>query len=432
MNDELVNREDMPSPSVSPESASSPGRPSNNTFKVRDASERPGRKEKSAFRKFVPPILGGLAALPLATAILWYGFGKDLGGMGPSVAQYAPWIVPKKLRGNGFRSDGTFGSSYSGSGNSGSGNSGSGNSGSGNSGSGNSGSGNSGYDVGPVPDISSKRLASDGFKSALPSLGSESRPVSPSLAPAEDKSTASTATDPLPTKSEKTDVTKWDASESVAAGAEVTTETKRTEETKRQETLQAQIPDVENSSSGAIPSLSQSLRALTDLKEKWPSIPRERAVQIQAVADFYGHLCDLAKWIDSPEGEVIELWNERRVAIATMILNDSKFSALTQRCASGEIPNIVSLESSRYVVTVIPGGIPLQAESVDVPKELTMETVIAGSPMTVEFPKDNADLLLKARSIELGKPLLLFLRLDKHDEAYALTALDILVSGGPL
>jgi hypothetical protein len=407
LNDELVNREDMPSPSVSPEPASSPGLPSNNTFKVRDASERPGRKEKSAFRKFVPPILGGLAALPLATAILWYGFGKDLGGMGPSVAQYAPWIVPKKLRGNGFRSDGTFGSSYSG-------------------------SGNSGYDVGPVPDISPKRLASDGFKSALPSLGSESRPVSPGLAPAEDKSAASTGTDPLPTKSEKTDVTKRDASEPVAAGAEVTTETKRTEETKRQETVQAQMPDVENSSPGAIPSLSQSLRELTDLKEKWPSIPRERAVQIQAIADFYGHLCDLAKWIDSPEGEVIELWNERRVAIASMILNDSKFSALTQRCASGEIPNIVSLESSRYVVTVIPGGIPLQEESVDVPKELTMETVIAGSPMTVEFPNDNADLLLKARSIDPGKPLLLFLRLDKHDEAYALTALDILVSGGPL
>jgi len=407
LNDELVNREDMPSPSVSPEPASSPGRPSNNTFKVRDDSERPSRKEKSAFRKFVPPILGGLAALPLATAILWYGFGKDLGGMGPSVAQYAPWIVPKKLRGSGFRSDGTFGSS-------------------------DSGSGNSGYDVGPVPDISSKRLASDGFKSALPSLGSDSRPVSPSPVPAEDKSAASTETDPLSTKSEKTDVTKRDAFEPVAADAEVTTETKRKEETKLLETVQSQMPTVEYSSPGANPSLSQSLRELTDLKEKWSSIPRERAVQIQAIADFYGHLCDLAKWIDSPEIEVIELWNERRVAIASMILNDSKFSALTQRCASGEIPNIVSLESSRYVVTVIPGGMPLQEESVDVPNELTMETIIAGSPMTVEFPNDNADLLLKARSIDPGKPLLLFLRMDKHDEAYALTALDILVSGGPL
>ena len=29
---------------------------------------------------------------------MWYGFGKDLGSTGPTVAQYVPWIVPQKLR----------------------------------------------------------------------------------------------------------------------------------------------------------------------------------------------------------------------------------------------------------------------------------------------------------------------------------------------
>ncbi len=59
---------------------------------------RPRPREVSAFRKIIPPVLGGLAAIPIATAILWYGFGKDIGSAGPVVAEYVPWIVPEKLR----------------------------------------------------------------------------------------------------------------------------------------------------------------------------------------------------------------------------------------------------------------------------------------------------------------------------------------------
>lgn len=55
-------------------------------------------REVSAIRKIVPPVLGGLAAFPIATLIMWYGFGKDIGSTGPTVAQYVPWIVPQKLR----------------------------------------------------------------------------------------------------------------------------------------------------------------------------------------------------------------------------------------------------------------------------------------------------------------------------------------------
>ena len=62
------------------------------------ATLRPKRKEVSILRKVVPPILGGLAAFPIATAIMWYGLGKDLGSTGPFVAKYVPAIVPKHLQ----------------------------------------------------------------------------------------------------------------------------------------------------------------------------------------------------------------------------------------------------------------------------------------------------------------------------------------------
>ena len=55
-------------------------------------------REVSAIRKIIPPILGGLAAFPIATLIMWYVVGQDIGSAGPTVAKYVPWIVPQKLR----------------------------------------------------------------------------------------------------------------------------------------------------------------------------------------------------------------------------------------------------------------------------------------------------------------------------------------------
>ncbi len=55
-------------------------------------------REVSAIRKIIPPILGGLAAFPIATLIMWYVVGRDIGSAGPTVAKYVPWIVPQKLR----------------------------------------------------------------------------------------------------------------------------------------------------------------------------------------------------------------------------------------------------------------------------------------------------------------------------------------------
>ena len=62
------------------------------------ANPRRRQKEVSSIRKIVPPVLGGLAAFPIATLIMWYGFGKDIGSTGQTVSQYVPWIVPQKFR----------------------------------------------------------------------------------------------------------------------------------------------------------------------------------------------------------------------------------------------------------------------------------------------------------------------------------------------
>jgi hypothetical protein len=48
----------------------------------------------------MPPVLGGLTSIPIAIGILWYGFGKDIGNAGPTIARYIPWLVPEHLRGS--------------------------------------------------------------------------------------------------------------------------------------------------------------------------------------------------------------------------------------------------------------------------------------------------------------------------------------------
>lgn len=55
------------------------------------------RRQPSGLLSMLPIIGGGLAAFPLALLILWYGLGRDVGGLGAQIAQYVPWIVPAKF-----------------------------------------------------------------------------------------------------------------------------------------------------------------------------------------------------------------------------------------------------------------------------------------------------------------------------------------------
>jgi hypothetical protein len=76
------------------------------------SNPRPRREEASFLRKAIPPVLGGLAAIPIATAILWYGFGRDIGNAAPFVARYVPWIVPRHLAGGSQETSYSSGRSY--------------------------------------------------------------------------------------------------------------------------------------------------------------------------------------------------------------------------------------------------------------------------------------------------------------------------------
>lgn len=55
------------------------------------------RRQPSGLLGMLPILGGGLAAFPLALLILWYGLGRDVGGLGPKIAEYVPWIVPTKF-----------------------------------------------------------------------------------------------------------------------------------------------------------------------------------------------------------------------------------------------------------------------------------------------------------------------------------------------
>jgi len=95
--------EETPShPSEDPSTASEnePAKKSKEAWAPGPSSSRVKPPKPSLIRRVLPPVLGGLTALPIAIGILWYGFGKDIGNAGPTVARYIPWLVPEHLRGS--------------------------------------------------------------------------------------------------------------------------------------------------------------------------------------------------------------------------------------------------------------------------------------------------------------------------------------------
>jgi hypothetical protein len=60
---------------------------------------RPRRQEKSAIGEVLKVVLGGVAGLAGGLLVLWWGFGVDVGDLGPRVSkvQYLRFLVPPKL-----------------------------------------------------------------------------------------------------------------------------------------------------------------------------------------------------------------------------------------------------------------------------------------------------------------------------------------------
>jgi hypothetical protein len=59
---------------------------------------RPRKKEKSGLVLLVNYVVGGVLGLALGLLLLWWGFRRDPLELGPTVAEYAPWIVPAKFQ----------------------------------------------------------------------------------------------------------------------------------------------------------------------------------------------------------------------------------------------------------------------------------------------------------------------------------------------
>ena len=60
--------------------------------------ERNRRKSTSPLWQIIQVVLGGVAAIPVSLLLIWHVVGTDIGNAGPTVAKYAPWLVPERLR----------------------------------------------------------------------------------------------------------------------------------------------------------------------------------------------------------------------------------------------------------------------------------------------------------------------------------------------
>jgi len=62
---------------------------------------RPRKKEKSGLVLVANYFGGAILGLSLGPLVLWWGFRRDPLELGPTVAEYAPWIVPARFHGKG-------------------------------------------------------------------------------------------------------------------------------------------------------------------------------------------------------------------------------------------------------------------------------------------------------------------------------------------
>ncbi len=69
---------------------------------------RPRRPERSAFKEILKVIGGGVVAIPIGILCVWWFAGRDPFDLSEKVSEYAPWIVPEKLRGGDQVDDPNF------------------------------------------------------------------------------------------------------------------------------------------------------------------------------------------------------------------------------------------------------------------------------------------------------------------------------------
>lgn len=249
-------------------------------------------QEASAIRKILPPVLGGLAAFPIATLIMWYGFGKDIGSTGPTVAQYVPWIVPQKLRNTPWQ--------YSARGS---------------------------REDSHLPQRSQRTAPQP--RTSFPTLNRENTIVEPA-----DRVTENT---------ELTSVEK--TNDSVE---KPTMQPDDDKPLKNDPTKSNDEPTI------AKPSLSETIAKLRTLQKEWNDTPKSD--QAKMVGEYFSIVRQLSEQAAELKGRSASVWRKELESISREILSHSNIPRAIQLGAMGKLPGVPTTRPDDFFATVITIG----------------------------------------------------------------------------
>jgi hypothetical protein len=288
-------------------------------------AKRP-RQETSFLRKVVPPVLGGLAALPIATAIMWYGFGRDIGTTGHYVSQYVPWIVPQKLRANRWetwdepivqkqpakprskresfpslnRNDDTSSPPV----------------------------------IAERPGFASEDNENNNNNDANSAVSSTDLPALPALP-------SLPALPALPSSNKLDKLDKMESSnkkESSNKSDNTNSESTRT------------VQSLESITSG----ISESIRMLRMLQNELYEAPKDKKIAL--IGDYYGTAKKLSEQSASLRGRSASIWRKELENIAREILKDNNSKTVMQYGPIGKLPGINASLENDFIVTVLTVG----------------------------------------------------------------------------
>ena len=272
-------------------------------------AKRP-RQETSFLRKVVPPVLGGLAALPIATAIMWYGFGRDIGTTGQYVSKYVPWIVPQKLRANR-------------------------------------------WETWDEPIVQKQPAKPRSNREAFPSLNRNevtSRPPEIAERPgfAAEVNENNSNNDANSTVS-STDVPSLDLPSLSSSNKMETTESSNKSDNTNSESPRS-VQSLESIASG----ISESIRMLRMLQNDLYEVPKDK--KIAMIGDYYRTAKKLSEQSASLRGRSASIWRKELENIAREILKDNNSKTVMQYGPIGKLPGVTASSENDFVVTVLDIG----------------------------------------------------------------------------
>jgi hypothetical protein len=324
------------------------------------AGVRRQRPEASALRKILPPILGGLAAFPIATAIMWYGFGKDIGNTGQIVSEYAPWLVPSKLQKNRWqRSPNANRDNLSSREN----------------------------QIGNSQRSGTSPIASGPSLSNLPKLNREGNASSNETADASPKSVDKEKFEPLTASNPPAESKPRALPESPSKNAE-----------------QSPAPELEPSKV----SISSLIASMRKHQDGWYGTPKDK--QIPLIKEYYGTAQQLSEQASLLKGRSAGVWRKELESLALEVLADKSFKAVMQRGPIGKLPGIPAAEEGAYLATVIELG---EANEPDANKTWTVQEKWKGADG--EFAIDVLPGAWRVGSANLPALCLVLGRIVRHD-----------------